>query len=174
MKSKILLIVPLALLALSIVASVRAAEPAWYAEFQLVITGFDFVGVVPEGIRFDVPFEGVAGGPNIIEGTVEGVDHLLIDWEGIAHINVWLTITDKDGDKISAMETGLSVAGRSPSQRAFEGLEATIINVPGYPTTGKYTGLVGTTFRSEGFISDFSRDPPPPHGYIHAKWYWLP
>ena len=174
MKSKILLIAPLALLALSIVASVRAA-PAWYAEFQLVITGFDFVDVVPEGIRFDVPFVGVAGGPNIKEGTVEGVDHLLIDWEGVAHMNVYLTITDKDGDKISARETGLSVAGNSPSQRAFEGGEATIIDVPGYPTTGKYIGLVGTEFRSEGFISDFSRDPPPPpHGYIHAKWYWKP
>lgn len=169
MKSKILLIVPLALLALSIATSVRAA-PAWYANFQLKITGFDFVGVVPEGIRFDVPFEGVAGGPNIKKGTVEGVDHLLIDWENVAHVNVYFTITDKDGDKISASETGFSVVGRSPSQRAFEGMHATIIDEPDYPTTGKYTYLVGATFRSEGFISHFSRDPP--SGNIHAKWYW--
>jgi len=169
MKGKILLIVPLALLALSIVASVRAA-PAWYANFQLEITDFILVGVDELGIHFDVPFEGVAGGPNIKEGTVEGVDHLLVDWEGNAHLNVYLTITDKDGDKISASETGLSVVPTAASQRVFEGLEATIIDEPDYPTTGKYTYLVGTTFRSEGFISDFSREPP--GGYIHAKWYW--
>jgi hypothetical protein len=171
MKSKILLIVPLALLALSIAASVRAA-PAWYAEFQLEIIDFIFVGVDEQGVHFDVPFEGVAVGPNIKEGTVEGVDHLLIDWKGNVHLNVYLTITDKDGDRISAEETGLSVVGNSPSQRAFEGMHATIIDEPGYPTTGKYTYLVGATFRSEGFISDFSRDPP--SGNIHAKWYWLP
>ena len=170
MKSKILLVVPLALLALSIVASVGAAEPAWYAESQLVITGFIPIGPG----QFDVPFEGVAGGSNIKEGTVVGVDHLVIDGAGVAHMNVSLTITDKDGDKISARETGLSVAGNSPSQRAFCNSSATIIDELGYPTTGKYIGLVGTEFRSEGFISDFSRDPPPPHGYIHAKWYWKP
>jgi hypothetical protein len=169
MKSKILPIVPLALLALSIVASTGAAH-AWYAEFQLEITDFIFVGVDEQGIHFDVPFEGVAGGPNIKEGTVEGVDHLLIDWENVAHVNVYFTITDKDGDKISASETGFSVVGRSPSQRTFEGMHATIIDEPDYPTTGKYTNLVGATFRGEGFISDFSRDPP--GGHIHAKWYW--
>lgn len=169
MKSKILLIVPLTLSALSIVASVRGA-PAWYAEFQLEITDFIFVGVDEQGIHFDVPFVGAAGGPGIKEGTAVGVDHLLIDWEGNVNLNVYLTITDKDGDKISVSETGFSVVGNSPSQRTFEGGEATIIDEPGYPTTGKYVGLVGTRFRSEGFISDFSRDPP--SGYIHAKLYW--
>ena len=171
MKSKTLLIVPLAVLALSIVASVRAA-PTWYAEVQLEITGWKPIGPVPGGYQIDVPFEGVAGGPSITEGTVEGVDHLLIDSAGVAHPNVYLTITDKDGDKISAYETGLTVAGRSPSQRAFEDMEAKIINDLDYPTTGKYTYLIDATFRSEGFISDFSSDPLSPHGYIHARWYW--
>lgn len=171
MKSKILLIVPLALLALSIVASVRAA-PTWYITLQLEITDFIFVEFVPGvGTYFAVPFEGVAVGPDIKEGTVEGVDLLLIDLIGIAHVDVYLTITDKDGDKISANAKGFSV-DRNPSQKVFEGLEPTIINQLGYPTTGKYfdAGLVGTKFRSEGFISDFSSDPP--GGYIHAKWYW--
>jgi len=167
MKSKILLIVPLAVLALSIVASVRA-KPAWYVNFQLEITGFMPIGPVPGGFQIDVPFEGVAGGPNIKEGTVEGVDHLLIDGAGIYHINVYLTITDKDGDKISASGTGLSIR-RNPGQIVHEDAEATIIDVLGYPTTGKYAGLVDTIFRMESFITDFSDSPP--GGYIHGKLY---
>ncbi len=42
--------------------------------------------------------------------------------------------------------------------------------MPDYRTTGKYTGLVGETFRDEGFISELSTEPP--GGYIHAKLYW--
>ena len=165
MKSKILLIVPLAVLALSIVASVRAAEPALYAELQLEITGFIPIGPG----QFDVPFEGVAGGPNIKEGTVVGVDHLVIDGAGIGHIHAYMTVTDKDGDKISAYYTGLSIH-KNPGQIVHEDTWATIIDELDYPTTGKYDGLVGITFRGESFISDFSSVPP--GGYIHVKLYW--
>ena len=167
MKSKILLIL-LALLALSITVPVRA-KPTWYVELQAEMTDFIFVGTVEEGILFDVSFVGVAGGPNVKGGTVVGVDHVLIDWEGTAHLDVYYTITDKEGDKISAHVTGLAVP-KNPGQLVFEDAWATIIDVLDYPTTGKYIGLVGTTFRDEGFLTDVSVDPP--GGYIHAKLYW--
>ena len=166
MKSKILLIL-LALLALSITVPVRA-KPTWYVELQAEMTDFIFVGIVEEGMLFDVSFVGVAGGPNV-KGTVVGVDHVLIDWEGVAHLDVYYTITDKEGDKISAWVTGLAVP-KNPGQFVFENAWATIIDLDDYPTTGKYIGLVGTTFRDEGFLTEVSVDPP--GGYIHAKLYW--
>ena len=172
MKSKILLI-PLALLALTITVPVRA-EPAWFVECQLELTDFIYVETVPGGILFDVPFEGVAGGPNVKEGTVVGVDHVLIDGEGNAHLNIYLTITDKEGDAISAHITGLAVP-KNPGQLVFEGAWATIINEFDpttdvfYPTTGKYIDLLGETFRDEGFLTEVSVDPP--GGYVHVKWY---
>jgi len=170
MKRRILLLLPILLLALSIAVSARA-ESAWYLELQCEITGFTFVGLDPEerGLLFDVPFVGVAGGPNVKEGTVEGVDHVLIDWEGIGHLNVYYTITDKEGDEISAHVTGLAVT-LNPGQTVVQDAEATIINMPGYPTTGKYIDLIGITFRDEGFIAELSVEPP--GGYIHVKWYW--
>jgi len=168
MKSKILLLVPLTLLALSIALPAKAV-PAWYAEAQMEITDFIFVSVVEQGYRFDVPFVGVACGPNIKEGTVEGVDHVLIDWYGIVHLNVYVTITDKEGDKISAHVTGRGVS-KNPGLIIFEDAVGTIIDELDYPTTGKYIGLVGYTFRDEGFVSGFSTEPP--GGYIHVKWYW--
>ena len=170
MKRKILLLVPVALLALSIALPAKAV-PAWYAEAQMQITGFTFVGPDPEGrgLLFDVPFVGVASGPNIKEGTVEGVDHVLLDWQEIGHLDVYLTITDNEGDEISAHVTGLAVT-RNPGQVVFEGAWATIIDMLDYPTTGKYIGLIGITFRDEGFITELSTEPP--GGYIHVKWYW--
>jgi len=169
MKGKIFLLVPLTLLALSIALPAKAA-PAWYAEAQMEITDFIFVGVVEEGYLFDVPFVGVAGGPNIIEGTVEGVDHVLIEWDFLTvHLNVYVTITDKEGDKISAHVTGRGVS-KNPGLIIFEDAVGTIIDVSDYPTTGKYIGLVDKTFTDEGFVSGFSTEPP--GGYIHVKWYW--
>jgi len=171
MKGKIFLLVPLTLLALSIALPTKATTD-WYVEAQLEIIGFEYVGLDPEerGFLFDVPFVGVAGGPNIIEGTVEGVDHVLIEWDFLTvHLNVYVTITDNEGDKISAHVTGRGVS-KNPGLIIFEDAVGTIIDVSDYPTTGKYIGLVDKTFTDEGFVSGFSTDPP--GGYIHVKWYW--
>lgn len=166
MKRKMLLI-PLALIAMSLIVPVRAG-PAFFVNVQAEITEFKFVGIVPEGIRFDVPFVGVAGGP-YVKGTVTGVDYLLIDWGGIPNLNVHFTITDKEGDKLSIHVTGKSIA-KNPGQSIFEETTVTIINEPDYPTTGKYSGWVGKEVRGEGFLTDLSMDPP--GGYIHVKLYW--
>ncbi|MEM3770015.1 MAG: hypothetical protein QXG76_02365 [Candidatus Bathyarchaeia archaeon] len=169
MKGKILLVIPVALLALSIIPA--KAAPTWYNKAEMEITGFTFMGPDPggRGLLFDVTFVGVAAGPNIKEATVEGVDHLLMDWEGIGHLDVYLTDTDKQGEKISAHITGLAVT-KTPGRIVFENAQATVINTAGYPTTGKYTDLIGTTFNVEGFITELSINPP--SGYIHAKWCW--
>ena len=59
MKRKIILLVPVALIALSIAFPVMAT-PAWYVQIQCEITGFNYVGSDLEGMLFDVTFEGVA------------------------------------------------------------------------------------------------------------------
>lgn len=58
---------------------------------------------------------------------------------------------------------------KTPGLVVFEDAQATIIDISKYPTTGKYTALVGATARSEGFISALSIDPQ--GGIIHAKMY---
>jgi hypothetical protein len=105
---------------------------------------------------------------------VVGVDHAVFDASGNAHLNVYLTITDKDGDQISANITGLA-ALLNPGQYELQGASGTIINEPDpntgalHATTGKYAHLVGDTFEDVGFISGFSINPPA--GSVHAKWH---
>jgi hypothetical protein len=146
------------------------AKQAWYVQIQCEITSVIPVGPVPGGFQIDVAFEGVAGGPNVKDGTVEGLDHLVIDALGVAHLHVYYTITDKDGDQLSVYVWGDSYqkGGRIIFQDTF----AVVIDETGYPTTGKYDGSEGTVFRDEGFVTDFSDNPP--GGYIHAKLYYMP
>ena len=170
MRRKMLLLVPVALLALSIVVP-AIAKPNMFLVMQCEITGFEYKGLDPEGRGwlYDVPFEGVAGGPNVREGTVEGVDHFVYGWDGTGYLNVFWTMTNKDGEKFSVHVTGRSYT-RNPGQIVFEDAWATVIDIDGYPTTGKYVGLIGTVFRDEGFITEFTPDPP--GGYLHVKLYW--
>jgi len=160
MEKKILLI-PLALLALLIIvpASVKA-NPAPYLESEMQITRSVFIGTGPEGTRYDFYVEGVVGGPNVILGTIEGVDHYLFDPYGIGHIDAYVTITDKGGDVIECHLTGLNPPGNpSGAYYPFVGVMATVTGA-----TGKYLALVGSTFRVEGFFSDLNR--------LHMIWYY--
>jgi hypothetical protein len=172
MNSKSIL-VALALL-LSSFASAAKAAPNWFANLQLGITGVMPVGFTEEGLLADVSFEGTAGGPHITDGTVVGVDHAVFDASGNAHLNVYLTITDKDGDQISANITGRAVPV-SPGKYVLEEASGTIIDEPDpdtaelHATTGKFAHMVGDTFEDVGFITGFSVDPPA--GSVHAKWY---
>jgi hypothetical protein len=172
MKSKSIL-VALALL-LSLFVATAVAAPNWFANLELEITGVVPLGLTEEGLRADVTFAGSAGGPQITDGIVVGVDHAVFDASGNAHLNVYLTITDKDGDQISANITGLA-AFLNLGQYVLQGASGTIINEldPNtgalYPTTGKFAHLVGDTFEDAGFISGFSINPPA--GSVHAKWH---
>jgi hypothetical protein len=161
MRRKILLItLTIAIMSITIPT---LAKPTWLAQIQCEITD----------VQYDLPyihvtFEGSAGGPGIKGGTVEGVDHLFIDENMHAHLNVYYTVTDKDGDQISFYVTGLSVPDK-PGKYIFVDAEAVVIDSMEYPTTGKFFTMIGKEFYDEGFITDFSDFPP--GGYIHAKLY---
>lgn len=148
--------------------------PVWFANLQLTITDVMPVTATEEGLLADVSFHGRAGGPFIKGGTVVGVDHALFDLSGDAHLNVYLTITDNDGDQVSANITGLATF-LNPGQYLLQGTVGAIINEVDprtsafHPTTGKYAQLVGSTFADIGFISAFSFSPPA--GSVHANWY---
>lgn len=172
MKSKSIF-VALGLLLVS-VASTASSAPPWFANLQLEISDVIPVAVTEEGLLADVPFEGTANGPFIRNGTVAGVDHALFNVFGDAHLNVWLTIIDKDGDRISANITGQATF-LNPGQYLLQGTTGTIVNEVDphtgalHPTTGKYAPMIGDTFEDIGFISGFSLFPPA--GSVHAKWH---
>jgi len=159
MERKILLLIPLALLALSITMPTRAEASSPYLEAEMKITSSVLIGPVPGGTQYDFYFEGVVGGPNAIAATIEGVDHYIFDPYGIGHIDAYATITDKDGDIIEFQMTGLNPPGNpSGAYYPFVDAEATVTGA-----NGKYFGLVGSTFRVKGFFSDLNR--------LHMIWY---
>ena len=93
---------------------------------------------------------------------------------GNAHPNAYLTITDEDGDQLSANITGLATPV-NPGKYVLQGTSGTIINKPD-PSTGtfiqrpgKYAQMVGRTFTDVGSITEFSFNPP--GGSIHVNWY---
>jgi len=167
-------LIALALLLWS-VASTAVSEPSWFANLQLKITDVVPVEITGFGLFADVPFEGSASGASIRKGTVVGVDHALFDPSGNAHLDAWLTITDKNGDTVSANIVGLATY-LNPGQYVLEGTTATIVNEADpltgtfHSTTGKFAHMIGDTFDDVGFISSFSIFPPA--GSVHVKWYY--
>jgi len=159
MERKILLIL-LALLTSSIIMPAMAeANCAPYLRAEMQVTHSVLIGPVDGGTQYDFYFEGVVGGPNVIAGTVEGVDHYIFDEHGVGHLNAYAAITDKDNDIIEFHVTGLNPPGNpSGAYYPFVGAEATVTG-----GTGKYLALVGSTFRVEGFFSDLNR--------LHMVWY---
>ena len=166
MKRKILLIT-LTLVVLSITIP-ALATPTWFVQIQCEITDVQYEPISETELFIHVTFEGAAGGPGIKGGTVEGVDHLFIDSSGNANINVYYTVTDKDGDQISFYVYGASVLDKT-GKYVLTGAIATVIDTIEYPTTDKFSGMVSYEFIDEGFITDFSDFPP--GGHIHAKLY---
>jgi len=139
------------------------AKPKWFIEYQCEIIDFEWTGIHSSGCwLYQSTFVGVVGGPNIVDGTVEGVDCGMHD--GVtAYMDVYLTITDKDGDQIVFNDVGLCTT-KNPGQAVFDNVECTVIEA-----TGKFSDLVGQAFYKEGSLTDFSDDPA--GGYIHGKLY---
>lgn len=171
MKRKSTAIIIALLLALSFVPTIHARSNM-YLEMQCEITGVDWGS---KGNALDVTFSGVASGPDIIGGTVEGVDYVWIDNDGVTHLNVFYTVTDKDGEKVSVNVIGTSV-DKNPGRSVFVDATATVINTVEYPTSGKFLYLYdeGTVFRDEGFLTalKLDLDSMSISGRIHAKWFW--
>lgn len=62
----------------------------------------------PEGVRFDLAFEGSLIGPEI-DGTVKGVDFLEIRADGRFMLNIQATITTRDNKRIALREDGILI-----------------------------------------------------------------
>jgi hypothetical protein len=182
MKTKLITTIMMTLFLAGIVfyvAPVAArAKSAPYLEAQCRVTwvymGHVSAGVLYEGSVegewYDGYFEGNVGGP-YIHGTVEGVDHFIIDSYGIGHCYAYATITDLEGDKLSFHFTVLDTP-KTPylyicegEARIIDGIDDTIPDPPvHYSTDEKYDDLVGCTFRVEGTARGIPF-------YIGMKWY---
>ena len=103
MKRKNILLGIVSLLTLTIVLPAEA-KPDMYLEMQCEITEMRWTSPY----TFEAYIEGVASGPDIRTGRVTGVDYGYFDENGL-HLNVYYTVTDKDGDSISVHVTGDSI-----------------------------------------------------------------
>ena len=172
MNRRSMLVAPTLLLCLLYVTG--QAAPSWFANLQLSVNDVVPVALTQQGLLADVTFTGYASGPYIVRGTVAGVDHAIFDASGNAILNVYLTITDRNGDQISANITGFAIY-RNSGQHSLEGTKGIIINeqdpISGvfHATTGKFALLLGASFEDVGIITAFSFVPPA--GLIHASWY---
>ena len=53
----------------------------------------------PEGVRFDVPFDGTSTGK--LTGTVTGIDYIRVRADGRFDLHIHGTLTIQDGEKIA-------------------------------------------------------------------------
>ena len=62
----------------------------------------------PEGVRFDVPFEGVSTGK--LTGTVTGVDYIRVRADGRFELHIHAAITTHGGEKIAFFADGVAIS----------------------------------------------------------------
>ena len=60
----------------------------------------------PEGVRFDVPFDGTSTGK--LTGTVTGIDYIRVRADGRFDLHIHATLTTQDGEKIALFADGVS------------------------------------------------------------------
>lgn len=60
----------------------------------------------PEGARFDLEFEGRVTGPEI-NGTIKGVDYLVVRADGKFMLNIHAVLNTDDGKRIAVYEDGV-------------------------------------------------------------------
>ena len=65
----------------------------------------------PEGIRFDIHFEGEVIGDDIA-GTIRGVDYLTVRSDGRLFLQLYAAIATHDGAMIHVTESGINNKGR--------------------------------------------------------------
>src|SRR5687768_13256005 len=82
-------------------------EPLY--RFDAGLTEIVPVGLVPEGVRLDVHFEGTVTEGSLGGTRVRGVDYLLLRADGVGVIDALETITADDGRAISAHARGYIV-----------------------------------------------------------------
>jgi hypothetical protein len=68
----------------------------------------------PEGVRFDVAFDGMMTGPKL-NGKIKGIDYLWIRADGRMELNIHAEITTKDGKKIALQAGGVGSPRKNSS-----------------------------------------------------------
>lgn len=63
--------------------------------------------IPPEGVRFDITFEGELTGK--IKGKIVGTDYVLLRRDGLPRLHVHAVITTDDGERISFFGDGIAI-----------------------------------------------------------------
>lgn len=66
--------------------------------------------IPPEGLKFDIHFEGEVTGDRI-NGTIKGTDYLTVRADGRLFLNLHAAITTNDGAHIHVTESGINANG---------------------------------------------------------------
>jgi hypothetical protein len=66
--------------------------------------------IPPEGLRFDIHFEGDVSGEKL-NGHIKGVDYLTVRSDGRLFLDLYATLKTKDGASISVKESGINAGG---------------------------------------------------------------
>ena len=64
--------------------------------------------VPPEGLRFDIGFEGELTGPKL-SGKIAGTDYVLLRGDGVAKLHIHAVITTDDGERIAFYGDGIAI-----------------------------------------------------------------
>ena len=70
----------------------------------------------PEGVRFDVPFEGTSSGK--LAGSVTGIDYLRVRADGRFDLHIHAAMTTESGEKVALFADG--VATPRPNSSVFD------------------------------------------------------
>ncbi len=73
-------------------------EPGVLYDLALELLEMRPVGLVGEGLRFDVPFAGSVSGGRLGEGSVQGIDFFLLRPDGVGVVDARMTIALADGN----------------------------------------------------------------------------
>jgi hypothetical protein len=82
--------------------STRPAPPDGSAavlyDLELQLLEMRPIGLVREGLRFDVPFAGTVSGGRLGDGSVRGIDFFLLRPDGVGVVDARMTIALADGN----------------------------------------------------------------------------
>lgn len=111
----------------------------------------------PEGVRFDVPFEGISTGR--LTGTVTGIDSIRVRADGRFELHIHAAITAQDGEKIAVFADGIAVS--RPDSPIADLRE----NVTLHTSSESYTWVNGLQIWAAGTV-DFSKPEVHVRGFV--------
>jgi len=104
--------------------------------------------IPPQGLRVNVAFKGELKGPKL-QGTISGIDYLLMKPDGIGQLNVQAVITTSDGERIAQRGDGVLTPQQDSSVSQLRE------NIAFYSASSKYGWVNRMQFWASG-TSDLS------------------